>query len=107
MAKATRNSIKDTGAKAGSIVYGTRNINQGVRIKLLESQPPNQSKGANISGRFIILAAGSGCYRKAFELFHNKETDAKTLLARGRTLGKEFEKMTYPIFNSNLILEES
>ncbi|MCX6046553.1 MAG: hypothetical protein NT075_15725 [Chloroflexi bacterium] len=107
MAKAAENSVFNTGAKAQEIVIGVHPMNMGARIQILDAQLP-ETKEPRLEGRFIVLEAGSGKYKEAFEQFINKEIDAEQFIQQSRDyyhnkgLGEKFTKITHPINKGGL-----
>jgi hypothetical protein len=53
-------TVKGTGAAAGSILTGSEAVNQGLRLRIYDEQPPGH--GGRIQGQFDLLDAGSGPY---------------------------------------------
>jgi hypothetical protein len=71
-------TVHDTGAPAGSVLRGAVPNNQGLRLRVLEDQPPGLE--GPVAGRFVLLDAGDNKHADALRPLLHRETDAREVL---------------------------
>jgi hypothetical protein len=71
-------TVNISGAAAGSVLYGTVENNSGLRLRVLDEQPPGRE--GPLLGRFVIIAVGDNKHADALWPLLHRETDAAEVL---------------------------
>jgi hypothetical protein len=71
-------TLVDTGAKAGSLVCGAKKHNEGLRVRLLETQA--HGDGGPVIGRFVLIDAGDNGRSDLLRAFVGTTMNAEEIL---------------------------
>jgi hypothetical protein len=93
-------TVHATGAPAGSVLTGTVAWNQGLRLRVAQTQP--RSIGGPIEGPFDILDAGDGKHAGALRPLLGRATDAAEVL---RVIRRQFPQCVN-VVNANILMVE-
>jgi hypothetical protein len=72
-------TVKNQGAPAGSVLCGSGISNGGLRLRIVEKQPPGRD--GPIQGAFVILDAGNNRHARALAALLGRTTNAAEVLA--------------------------
>ncbi len=81
-----RTTVAHTGARAGSTLLGTGRANRGIRVQVLEDQPPGTD--GPVIGAFVVLDPGQNRHSEALRPLTGTTTDAATVLTAQRRLSR-------------------
>jgi hypothetical protein len=94
-------TVRDAGAPAGSVLRGSGFSNRGVRLRVLEGQPPGAD--GSVRGAFVLLDVGDNRHSQALEAFLGVRTDAAEVLAAIRGIAGACVNVA----NTNILVAES
>jgi hypothetical protein len=77
--KVGSSTVKQQGAAAGSVVRGVGTSNSGLRLCVLEEQPPGVD--GPIRGNFVILDVGDNKHSSSLQPLLGRPTNAQEVLA--------------------------
>jgi hypothetical protein len=77
-------SVNRSGAAAGSVLLGSSRNNRGLRLQVLQEQPPGHD--GPLLGPFVILDVGDNLHSQALRVLAGRATDAAEVLGAIRRL---------------------